>query len=277
MTDTVEIARQKDRGGRKIRVLILVKTTPSPSDQYEETVCVAGIALDPCRWVRLYPVKFRDYDQGQKFKKYDIVEIGVRLSSKDHRPESLHINGEPTIISSVGKNWSDRHTYLAQLPEVTLCQLQRGTHQDTNAQSLGAVCPNGCPSILVEKHLGWTAKEKATIDKWAREDLFGNSRPPLQAPKFKARLHFRCLDTLCSGHTISLIDWEATALQQRFREDTLEYAQRQFQTKFVDQKFKDGMVTQILVGNQAHGTKRRSFIALGLFGPYTEPLPGFQF
>lgn len=274
MSDSVERARELDRLGRRIQVLVLVKTSPTPSRQYEETVCVAGIALNPYRWVRLYPIKFRDYEAEQKFKKYEIIEIGVKISSNDHREESLHIDGEPTVISSVGPKWADRHTYIAQLPQVTLCELRRGAKADVNAQSLAAIESSDIPTIIVEPHPGWSVTEQSIIDQWSQEDLFGNIRKPLVSPRYKVRLRFHCLETSCPSHTISLIDWEVTALQRNFRNDTLEYAKQQFQIKFIDQKFKPNKVTQILVGNQAQGTKRQSFIALGIFGPYTAPLPG---
>lgn len=45
------------------KVLITVKSYPSPSRRYGETVCVAGVDLDSGRWVRLYPIPFRDLDK----------------------------------------------------------------------------------------------------------------------------------------------------------------------------------------------------------------------
>ena len=53
----------------KARILITVKTRPEPSKSYGETVCIAGLRIDPdpeglrvardIRWVRLYPVPVR--------------------------------------------------------------------------------------------------------------------------------------------------------------------------------------------------------------------------
>ncbi|WP_245961234.1 hypothetical protein [Neopusillimonas maritima] len=48
--------------GRMERILILAKTYPSPSAQYVETSCVAGISQDGSMR-RLYPVPFSD-DRG---------------------------------------------------------------------------------------------------------------------------------------------------------------------------------------------------------------------
>lgn len=45
----VREARVKDRVGREIQVLVLVKTMPQLSAKYNDTVCVAGLALNPLR------------------------------------------------------------------------------------------------------------------------------------------------------------------------------------------------------------------------------------
>ena len=39
------------------RIFILVKTYPTASKRYRETVCTAGIQEDGT-WIRLYPVRF---------------------------------------------------------------------------------------------------------------------------------------------------------------------------------------------------------------------------
>jgi hypothetical protein len=51
------------------RILILAKTYPSPSAQYVETSCVAGIAQNGSMR-RLFPVPFRMIQDGQQFKKW---------------------------------------------------------------------------------------------------------------------------------------------------------------------------------------------------------------
>jgi hypothetical protein len=43
---------------RKVRILILCKTYPSPSAKYAETSCVAGMD-EHGNLIRLYPVPFR--------------------------------------------------------------------------------------------------------------------------------------------------------------------------------------------------------------------------
>ena len=69
------------------KVLITVKAYPNPSKKYEETVCVAGIDVDNGKWIRLYPITFRDLDENRRFKKYSIIQVRVKKAGmiKDQR------------------------------------------------------------------------------------------------------------------------------------------------------------------------------------------------
>jgi len=55
------------------RVLITVKTYPTLSRKYGETVCTAGVRADGS-WMRIYPVPFRRLDETEQYKKYDWIE-----------------------------------------------------------------------------------------------------------------------------------------------------------------------------------------------------------
>ena len=57
--------------GRVERILILAKTYPSPSAQFVETSCVAGIDQSGAMR-RLFPVPFRMVEDGQQFKKWQV-------------------------------------------------------------------------------------------------------------------------------------------------------------------------------------------------------------
>lgn len=55
------------------RVLITVKTYPTLSRKYGETVCTAGVR-DDGSWVRIYPVPFRRLDEAEQYRKFDWLE-----------------------------------------------------------------------------------------------------------------------------------------------------------------------------------------------------------
>src|SRR6267378_7849905 len=86
------MTRETRRGYQRAQVLITVKTYPNPSSKYDETVCVAGVRLDrgAPEWIRLYPVRFRNVDEGVQFDKYEIVEVDVTPhGTTDSRIESV--------------------------------------------------------------------------------------------------------------------------------------------------------------------------------------------
>ncbi len=71
----------------KQRVLITVKTYPTLSRKYGETVCTAGVREDGT-WVRIYPVPFRRLNEEQQYKKYDWLEVRLVRNTTDPRPET---------------------------------------------------------------------------------------------------------------------------------------------------------------------------------------------
>jgi hypothetical protein len=69
------------------RVLITVKTYPTLSRKYGETVCTAGVREDGS-WVRIYPVPFRRLEEKEQYSKYSWVECRLERDTVDVRPET---------------------------------------------------------------------------------------------------------------------------------------------------------------------------------------------
>jgi hypothetical protein len=59
----------------KERILITVKTYPVLSLKYAELVCTAGVT-ESGEWRRLYPIKFRQLQDAQQYKKYQQLPEG---------------------------------------------------------------------------------------------------------------------------------------------------------------------------------------------------------
>lgn len=75
-------------GAKRERILIVVKTYPTLSKKYGETVCTAGVREDGS-WVRMYPVPFRRLGEKQQYRKYDWVECRLVRNKTDMRPETF--------------------------------------------------------------------------------------------------------------------------------------------------------------------------------------------
>lgn len=162
-------------------MLVTVKTYPSPSDRYGETVCVAGARLDGDgpKWVRLYPMKYRLVDYEQQFAKYEILEIPVtRHGSVDPRPESVRPDqSRMRSIRKVGtsKNWAERRELLRPLiGATTTCELiaaNKAVDYSQPAPSLGLVRVNDA-QVRVTDGEPWEPNQLAKVIKAAQPDLF---------------------------------------------------------------------------------------------------------
>jgi hypothetical protein len=94
------------------RFLMLVKTYPSPSTKYGETVCCAGIDAETREWIRMYPVNFRSLDEFAKFRKWQFVEAAWGPSQSDGRLEQAVgsiANGSSMRVNSA---CADRHVLI---------------------------------------------------------------------------------------------------------------------------------------------------------------------
>jgi hypothetical protein len=129
------------------RILITVKTYPHPSRKYEETVCTAGLALGLKRFIRLYPVRFRDLPYGQQFRKWDVIEADIELRNADARgdtytpvPESIRVVGHIDTRTDGRRDWAERNRLV--LPHVSTLEDLAGRAKErrglSGAHALGA-------------------------------------------------------------------------------------------------------------------------------------------
>lgn len=102
---------------QKERILITVKTYPTLSSGYVETVCTAGVRKDG-RWFRLYPVPFRRLEENEQYKKFDWIECAVTKHTSDSRPESYRIADQTELAAkdhmSTANNWAERRRLLLE-------------------------------------------------------------------------------------------------------------------------------------------------------------------
>ncbi len=106
---------------KKERVLVSVKTYPTLSTKYGETVCTAGVREDGS-WVRIYPVPFRRLNEEEQYRKFNWIECQLRRNSRDHRPESFnpidYWELKPVGRMGTSNNWSERRRLLLEVATV---------------------------------------------------------------------------------------------------------------------------------------------------------------
>lgn len=266
-------------GEETATVLVTVKTYPSPSDKYGETVCVAGVRLDrpDPEWIRLYPMKFRLVDYEQQFAKYEIIEVPVvSPGSRDPRPESMR--PDQTRLKSIrkvtpAKNWAERrHLIRPLIGSTTTCALiaaNLAVDYSRPAPSLGLIKVRDA-QITVTDGNPWDERQLSKVGRAAQPDLFHpDGFQELEPAPFRVTIKYRCESAGCPGHEPTFLDWETGQAGRRWlRESGPVSARRQLRAKYED-LVDTRRDAHLYVGNLHQ--HRSSFSALGLWSPKAEP------
>ncbi len=204
----------------KHRILVTVKTYPTLSRKYGETVCTAGVKEDGT-WVRIYPVPFRRLDQTEQYRKSDWIECRLRRRGSDPRPESFSPVDvkELTPVRHLGTSdrWRERRRILLQNARVydTLSELISAAKGNTT--SLAVFKPTKVTDFI------WENDDRA----WSQERLDQmralHSQLPLfedntwrqtfrLLPKLPYSFSYRFEDATGRRSELQVLDWEAAAL-----------------------------------------------------------------
>lgn len=202
----------------KHRILVTVKTYPTLSTKYGETVCTAGVREDGT-WVRIYPVPFRRLGEAEQYRKFDWIECRLKRRDRDPRPESFSPVGELTPVGHVGTSdrWSERRRILLKTARVydTLSELIAAAKG--NVASLAVFKPTRITDFI------WEDDDR----EWSQHRLDQMRALHSQLPLFEEdpwRQTFRLLQKLpyafsyrfedATGRSskLQVLDWEVGAL-----------------------------------------------------------------
>ena len=201
----------------KKEILVVVKTYPNPSRKYQETVCVAGVLLEnPPRWIRIYPISFRDLPFEQQFKKFHVIEVEVQRNKQDIRPESHKVKLDSIKLLreiSTYRNWEERKKYLLPLVQPSMCAIQ--IEQRESHKSLGIFKPYEIIDFIAEEdEEDWNDSDRNLL---SQKNLFGKEKQILEKIPFNFKIHYRCSDQKCNGHKQTIIDWETAQLYRNLK------------------------------------------------------------
>lgn len=193
----------------RVTFVPLVKAYPTPSERYGEAVCVAGARVEggTPKWMRLYPVPFRDLPDDLQFAKYDVLDLDV-LPHSDWRPESHR----PVVdtLRLVGHHdtkdaWRTRREIVEPMLVESMCALRARSEADHT--SLGAFRPHEVLDLVPSPEAGdWSEDQLASL---TRVSLFAQDRSLLRKMPWRFRYHYTC-DGRCR-HEQTVIDWEIYA------------------------------------------------------------------
>lgn len=247
------------------RVLITVKAYPNPSKKYVETVCCAGIDLETGRWIRLYPVPYRDLDTSKQFKKYTIIKVRCRKASDDTRVESHKIDSDSIEIVQwldTKNNWRQRRQIVLPTLSPSFCHI---LGECETGSSLGMFKPCDIEFSWKKSTLKNEAEREAC---YAQLSFFDKQKNAIEDIPFDFYYHFKCAGVAnCPGHKLSIIDWE---IGQAYRDWRRTYGEGDLLFTKIRQRWLDLMCaktndTFLYVGSMARF--RNQFMVLGVFYP----------
>jgi hypothetical protein len=161
------------------RVLIVVRTYPTPANRGIEVSCTAGISQDG-RWVRLFPLPYRLLKAQQKFAKYQWIEANLKKAN-DSRPESFNIDPDSIAIVSdplpANTYWRARKQFIQPLEAHCMCCIQQKQRRD-GFPTLGFFKPHVIRRLIIqpESNPTWTEQELAKLSQTHMFDEAPKSR-----------------------------------------------------------------------------------------------------
>lgn len=202
------------------RILITVKTYPTLSRKYGETVCTAGLREDGS-WVRIYPVPFRRLDQAEQYRKYDWIECQLLRNRSDPRPETFRPLDEkelhPVGHLDTANAWQQRRQILLRTAQVydRLDELISGAK--ANQLSLAIFKPTRVSGFFWESEdRQWSETKLKEMRQLTNQlDLFADNswRETFQViPKLPYSFSYRFEDAAGKHSELQVLDWEVGAL-----------------------------------------------------------------
>lgn len=247
------------------KVLITIRTYPTPAWNGVEVSCTAGIT-DKGEWIRLFPMPYRLLSPDKRFSKYQWIELNVKKASSDPRPESFHPDIDSIRVVSerlpTKPDWQPRKDIIFPLKAHCLCCLKAERNANGHP-TLGIFKPKSISGLVIEKTASaWSPAQLARL----RQSSFYGPLPTQELEKipYDFSYKFRCDESACPGHELMCTDWE---VGQSYRQWVHTYGSQW------ERYFKNRYETEMILVNDTHfyvGTMHEhpgSWLIIGLFYP----------
>ena len=261
----------------KERVLITVKTYPTLSRKYGETVCTAGVRADGT-WMRIYPVPFRRLEETEQYRKFDWLETDFIRGRSDPRPETHH-PADLTKMMPVGHigtddHWRERRELLLKTAKVydRLEPLLTGAKE--NKLSLAMFKPTKIRGFIWEdEERDWNPDKVAEMrDKTRQVELFQEEawRETFKLiPKLPYSFSYQFEDADGRKSTMQVLDWECgqlywNCLRRHGDEAT---ALEKVKAKYLEEFGQRDLHFFLGTTQQFHGFAPNPWVIVGVFAP----------
>jgi hypothetical protein len=260
----------------KDRILITVKTYPTLSRKYGETVCTAGVR-DDGTWVRIYPVPFRRLDETEQYRKFDWVECRLVKSKSDPRPETHHAADlkelQPADHMDTVSNWRDRRRLLLTKSKIFTRLQPLIDEAKANTASLAVFKPTKITRFFWESEdREWDAAKVAEMrNKTNQAELFSEEawrQTFTLIPKLPYSFSYEFEDADGKQAILQILDWEIGALfwnclKQANGDETV--ALNKVRQKYFDQFLKTDLHFFLGTTQQFHSVAPNPWVIIGVF------------
>ena len=262
----------------KPKVLITVKTYPTPSTKYDELVCTAGFTEDG-KWIRIYPVEFRKKSYQSQYSKYDWVEVDLVKNTSDFRPESFRPKTADTPFDTIGHvdtkgNWIKRKEIVFNKVYNDMALLIEEAKNKDICTSLAVFKPTEIIDfVYVEDEREWSANKLAALQQLnIFESVTDKSFEVVKKLPYKFSYKFK--DVNGKPRKLMIEDWETGELYWKMYR---KYGDEKIACEKVKQKYLDDFAKTkdlyFYLGTlyQHHARKSLNpFVIIGVFTPKIE-------
>ncbi|MCB2213981.1 hypothetical protein KQH50_01165 [bacterium] len=257
------------------KVLITVKTYPSPTPTQKEVVCTAGL-LNGKKWVRIYPINFRDKPYSQQFSKYSWIKLNLIKNPNDYRLESYqpekHFDEDIQIVGHVGteNRWEERRKIITS-GEVIISMTHAITLAKEQNRSLVTLKPKDIIDFVIEPtERDWSETQQEILRQESLFD-FSGGRPREIIKKLPYKYSYKFLTEGDSNpRKLMITDWEIGALYWNLirKYDDEDTVNKKIREKYFD-KFCNDCELLFFLGTtyRYHRTAKNPFIIIGVFYP----------
>ena len=264
---------------QKEKILITVKTYPTLSVKYWETVCTAGLREDGS-WIRLYPIAFRMLDYGKRYKKYQWVEVDVARNSNDFRPESFRPNLDtlrpiPGVLSTK-QTWAARKEIVFKSKIYkSMKELITDAKDKDKLISLATFKPADKLEVIIRpnKDDQDEKKIKSLKDRLKQQDIFNDKPEDVigMATKIPYDFCYQFQDVDGATSTLKIIDWEIGQLYLNcLKGSTPELACEKVKAKYTNLAEKHDIYIFLGTTKEFHLRGPNPFTIVGVFYPKAE-------
>lgn len=261
---------------KRERVLITVKTYPTLSRKYGETVCTAGVR-DDGSWVRIYPVPFRRLGEEEQYRKFDWLECRLVRHQSDPRPETFRPVDEHELIPAgrieTTDGWRERRRILLNTARVysRLDELIEGAK--ANRVSLAVFKPSRVIDFVSEAdERDWDPEKVRQMREASKQgELFDEStwRETFRLiPKLPYKFAYRFEDAAGRESKMRVLDWEAGALYWnclRMADGDEIRALEKVRQKYFDEFLKKDLHFFLGTTQQWHQVPPNPWVIIGMF------------